>query len=474
MMGTIVFHFFAFLGNFPMRLLIPALLFLVHTPRRPLFRLRVLVLVPYLFIPQFIGSFFLLPVFHIGAMNWSFLLWYLYLILGLWFCFDISFGQIMYAAIASYIIQNIVQDILNPISMVVFRNRISAYEVQNVAYFAQDPSHAAIVQNEYALFYVILYVGIMSVIYMIFAFTFVLDWLGKRELEVKRWMLVFLMVSMLLMLNLFSYILLQNDVSNKLASGELIHYSMVSLLLALCSLMMLTLQRSIFAQTQAEKEKEIIERLLSAEKQQLVFSKESINLINMKAHDLKGQIAALRSLPHGQTEAEQEKLYVQMEETLRIYDAQIRTGSDVLDILLTEKMLYCTRNHIQLSCIIDGASVVQMDSADIYSLFGNALNNAIESAEKAVTTQERNISLRISRKGTFLCVELENYCGITVSFQDGLPVTTKRSESGWHGFGTRSMKYIVEKYHGNLIMWQEGNHFITNIMIPLQTAPHAP
>lgn len=469
MLGILLFHFFAFLGNFPMRLLIPALLFLIHTPRRHRFWLRALALIPYLLIPQFINSFFLLPVFHVGSLNCSFIVWYAYLVLGLWFCFDISIGQLMYISIAAYTIQNIVQDSLNPISMVIFRNRISAYEVQNVACFAQDLSNAEILQNEYAFFYVILYVCIMAVIYMIFASTFVLDWLDKRELEVKRWMLVFLMISMLFILNFISYILLQNGVTNMLSSNELLHYSMVSLLLALCSLLMLTLQRSIFAQTQAEKDKEMVERLLTVEKQQLLFSKESISLINMKAHDLKGQIAALRSLSlPEQAKTEQETLYSQMEDTIRLYDAQYHTGSEVLDILLTEKTLYCAKNNIQFSCIIDGASVVQMDSADIYSLFGNALNNAIESAEKAETAECRNISLRITRKASFLFLELENYCGVTVCFQDGLPITTKQSNNRWHGFGTRSMKYIVEKYNGNLVMWQEGNHFIANIMIPLQ------
>ena len=462
---SILFHIFAFLGNFPMRLLIPALLFMAHVPRRKGFMFRCAALLSYLIVPQLIDSFFFLPAFQTGLMNWSFMLWYAYLLLGLYLCFDISIGQLLYVGIASYVIQNVVQDVMNPVSMSIFHNRIAAYEVQNAALNLLDLRRSGLLQNQYRLLYVILYDAIMAVIYLIFSASFVLDWLDKRTLEVRRWTLVILLGAMLLILNLISYILLQGSSSIIITAEDMIHYTLECFLLALCSLLMLTLQRSIFAQTQAEKDQEFIEKLLDAERQQSQFTQDSIRLIHMKAHDLKGQMAALKMLSDRQKDSEQQKLYQSLEEAVSLYDARFHTGNDMLDILLTEKSLYCMQHDISLTCTIDGTPLTDMESADLYSLLGNALNNAIESAEKAPAPENRNISLSIRQQAGFCLIELDNYCDGAVAFRDGLPQTTKQHEAGWHGFGTQSMRYIAEKYQGNLLMRQEGNHFITNILV---------
>ena len=68
----------------------------------------------------------------------------------------------------------------------------------------------------------------------------------------------------------------------------------------------------------------------------------------------------------------------------------------------------------------------------------------------------------------FLCVHIENYCSNQLSFKDGLPLTTKENASN-HGFGTRSIKYIVTRYNGELKMNFNNNIFSVNILIPIQS-----
>ena len=49
--------------------------------------------------------------------------------------------------------------------------------------------------------------------------------------------------------------------------------------------------------------------------------------------------------------------------------------------------------------------------------------------------------------------------------RDGLPVSSK--DSALHGFGVRSIRYIVEKYRGNLVIdWKE-SMFTLSILLPL-------
>lgn len=78
------------------------------------------------------------------------------------------------------------------------------------------------------------------------------------------------------------------------------------------------------------------------------------------------------------------------------------------------------------------------------------------------TEKERYIYLKAARKGNLICVHVENYCSKMVDFKDGLPVTTKIEENGYHGFGTRSIRYIAEKYNGFTQMTLKDNLFVSN------------
>ena len=61
---------------------------------------------------------------------------------------------------------------------------------------------------------------------------------------------------------------------------------------------------------------------------------------------------------------------------------------------------------------------------------------------------------------------MENYCDHPVAFEDDLPVTTK-GDKDYHGYGTRSMRCLTEKYGGTMTLRTEGELFVLNILFPL-------
>lgn len=46
-----------------------------------------------------------------------------------------------------------------------------------------------------------------------------------------------------------------------------------------------------------------------------------------------------------------------MEQEIRSYEAQNKTGNEVLDTILTSKSLYCQQHGITLTCVADGAAL---------------------------------------------------------------------------------------------------------------------
>ena len=67
-----------------------------------------------------------------------------------------------------------------------------------------------------------------------------------------------------------------------------------------------------------------------------------------------------------------------MSRCLDTYDSSFNTGNKSLDVVLTEKKLLCDNKGIKFFCMADGKLLNGIKVSDIYSLFGNAIDNAIE------------------------------------------------------------------------------------------------
>lgn len=225
-------------------------------------------------------------------------------------------------------------------------------------------------------------------------------------------------------------------------------------------LFILTLHFNITENDEMHYEVSLMEEILHREKEQYKLSKETIDLINVKCHDLKHQINALRA-------GSSDKTLKDIEESVMIYDSSVKTGNDVLDVILTEKSLYCVKNNIRLQCMANGKDLAFMDSMDIYSLFGNALSNAIESVSK-IEEDKRFIALNVTSAGNMLSVHMENYYEGEIVFENGLPKTSR--DTGYHGFGVKSMSYIVKKYNGYMNMNAESGVFTLDIVFPVSAA----
>ena len=213
----------------------------------------------------------------------------------------------------------------------------------------------------------------------------------------------------------------------------------------------------------AQNEKNILSALLQAKQEQYRFSKNNIEIINQKCHDMKHQLLAIQA----QTADDSQKQYLQdFMKNIQIYDSIPDTGNESLNIILTEKSLLCQDKNITLSCMIDGQQLSFLSSADLYNIFGNALDNAIESLEKTSDVNKRLITILSSRKKNFVIIQFENYCADTPTFVDGMPVTTK-VDITQHGYGMKSIQHTVSSYNGTVSVHLEDHIFILRILFPV-------
>jgi hypothetical protein len=231
---------------------------------------------------------------------------------------------------------------------------------------------------------------------------------------------------------------------------------------AFCIFFLLIIQCGLFDRSQIEKKNEIMSQILNVQKKESEISTENIEMLNIKCHDLKNQINALRN----ESDSEEIAKYIKsIDDSVSTYDSMAKTGNKDLDTILTQKALYCLSKKIQLDIIADGSAVSFMEASDVYSLIGNALDNAIEAVQN-YPEDERMIGLKILKKDLMTIIHTENRIKSPIVFENGLPIT-KKEDKNYHGFGLKSIEFISKKYGGEIAISTENQTFSLNIMIPL-------
>lgn len=270
--------------------------------------------------------------------------------------------------------------------------------------------------------------------------------------------------SMLLMFVMVVLVIIGFDIIIKsLVWGGIKYTSLILLRIVhaiLCAFVLFAEYEILYARRMSD-EKAETERLLAERDRQYRLSRENIEAINIKCHDIRHQIRHFADTG----EVVDKDALKDIAHEVNVYDSVVETGNEALDTILTEKSLACSNEGIVLSCIADGAALDFMTPSDIYSFFGNALDNAIEAERDITDPEHRNISLTVARRGGMVAVSVENFFAHEPQFKDGVPQTAKADKAN-HGFGVRSMRCIVERNGGTLHMGCRDGVFYLNALLP--------
>lgn len=221
---------------------------------------------------------------------------------------------------------------------------------------------------------------------------------------------------------------------------------------------------TLFIEFEMLKSKEISEAYIQmktiweSEKKQLEISKENMDYMKILAHDLKHEL-------NESTLLISKNKVDELNRRIAAFGNSIKTGNDILDLVIAERTLIVQKENINLSIIADGSVLSNMKQSDCYSLFMNIMDNAID-AVKELPKDQREISLAVRESmGMILIHEVNPFKG-TLNFKDGLPQTTK-GDSMYHGLGTKSIKGIVDSYSGDCeISIKDNNIYVLNILLP--------
>ena len=133
---------------------------------------------------------------------------------------------------------------------------------------------------------------------------------------------------------------------------------------------------------------------------------------------------------------------------------------------LRAKQSEAAKHGITFDCDFHCPSDLKGGALDMSIILNNALNNAIEAAEKC-PENERDIAITSSRKKNAFIITVTNTCTGAEIADGELPHTTK-SDSENHGFGLLNIKNTAEKYGGGIEIDCMDGKFTLTVMLMLQ------
>ena len=422
--------------SFTNEMLILCSLFFWYCPRREHFWLRYLLSV---FVYVFVFAIYpsetwLMDHMMTGWFNWSFFPMYFGLVLIFVISFKASWKEILFFSLASWNIQHLISLMLESVTV------LAGFERRTWPY------------------YLILFVFDIAA-FVFTKFVLVDRAIKKERVRINSTPLLFASTLAFLIINILSQVRFIY-IDNVYAPHILLCYGYE---IAGC-LLALALMFNLFGESITQREKEGLERFIALQQKANYQSNQTMDLLGIKYHDLKKELLRIENAAD---KGDQEQILKELREAVRKFESYYNTGNKSLDTLLSQKKFLIDKFGIRFTCMADGAALFFIFSMDLNSLIGNALDNAIE-RECREPEGKRVIAMKVAVEDGRVFIRIENYCSSPVRFgKNGLPLTDKE-EKDYHGYGTRSIKYMVEKYHGLFWMLQENDSFVFIAVFPLR------
>lgn len=367
---------------------------------------------------------------------------------GLKICFKESKLNVLFVGIAGYTTQHISYAIKTLLINLLSIGDLINYFAPNSLYLNQVLGSFKGINWIEAVVYIFTYFNVYFVVFNTLG-----HMIKKNEnLEIQNNIFVLLSTILIISDVLFNMLSVFYSEARSVSSYIELGYSIIICVLSF------SLQFSQLNKKKVERDLETTKIMYSERLKQYELSKENIDIINSKCHDLKHQIHQI-----GKNQYIDKNELKEIEKALDIYDSKTITGNEALNIILTEKSLLCKKYKINLSMLIDGELLNFIDDRDIFTLFGNALDNAIEALQK-VDEDKRDITIIVKKKKMMTTIHIENYFDGEIRSEDGKILSIKEEDKAFHGYGISSMKRIVDDYGGTFSVDIKDHSFAINII----------
>lgn len=138
----------------------------------------------------------------------------------------------------------------------------------------------------------------------------------------------------------------------------------------------------------------------------------------------------------------------------------VNVGNSLLNYIINNKLSKAKENGIEIKAEIENLSFDYMEGVDFSTMLNNVLDNAIEAS---INSKEKKLEVKIcSNKGVDV-ITVKNSIDSSVIADNPSLMSTKEEEG--HGYGVKQIKAIVEKYSGEIDIYEKEEMFVISIML---------
>lgn len=183
-------------------------------------------------------------------------------------------------------------------------------------------------------------------------------------------------------------------------------------------------------------------------------------------HDMSSYLMQIRSLASNKQHQKIMELVDELEGEVRTGESNIvYNANEILNTILAERSIRAKNKGIELSVFVESfINVDFISSADMISMFGNLLDNALEAAETC-ETGHRKVDVRLFMGNRYMLVLYIKNSFAVPAQREGEKLLTTKKEKQFHGLGIGIVNRLAEKYGGTLLLEEDGENFITTLSL---------
>jgi sensor histidine kinase regulating citrate/malate metabolism len=184
-------------------------------------------------------------------------------------------------------------------------------------------------------------------------------------------------------------------------------------------------------------------------------------------HDIKKHLQSIEML-NEQKEHNKISTYIQQ----LVLSSDLKESSklcdhEMLNSILCRYMQQCTDSHITFHVDIRSGTTDFIADNDLTSLFCNLLDNAIAAAS-IIPDSFIEINTSKREKTSFVVITVINSCRKNPFLHKDRQLHTDKTDKSRHGFGLKSIRKTVNKYHGNIQMYYNDDTLTFHTIITLK------
>lgn len=225
------------------------------------------------------------------------------------------------------------------------------------------------------------------------------------------------------------------------------------------AILTLYLYDRMLEQNEAIAEKKIYEQQLKEQKKHLEEILVAQEEVRKFRHDFFNHIIAIRQFFLNKDETSGIEYVDKIKEVVENSETFFNTGNIALDAILNSKKALAISKNIKFDANLQIPENLWIDAVDICTIFGNALDNAVEACDR-VNDREKLIKVDFVYDKDSLICKITNTCNADTKDS----VTSKQDKTN-HGYGIGNIKTALEKYKNIFKISAENNEFVLSFVI---------